>query len=194
MTPSIAKVIFLVCLIIFAAIRLPRDWKGRKVAVARSDYGWLEWLRISASTWGLAIIPVIDATTRLFHGADLAFRPWLAWIGAALFATALWIFWTAHRELGRNFSQSLVVRQSHTLVTGGIYGYMRHPMYTAFWLWVIAQALLLQNWIVAVGGFIGWGILFFGRIGQEEAMMRETFGEQYDAFARRTKRLVPWVY
>ena len=115
-------------------------------------------------------------------------------LAGAVFALALWIFWSAHRELGRNFSPTLVVREKHTLVTQGIYGYMRHPMYTAFWLWVIAQALLLQNWLVAICGFAGWGILFFGRIGQEEAMMRETFGEQYDAFARRTKRLVPWVY
>jgi protein-S-isoprenylcysteine O-methyltransferase Ste14 len=194
MTPSVAKDLFLFALIVFGAIRFPREWKGRKVAVARSYYGWREWVRVSASAWGLAIIPIIDATTRLVRGADLAFRPWLAWIGAAVFAVALWIFWSAHRELGRNFSPSLVVRQSHTLVTGGIYNHVRHPMYAAFWLWVIAQALLLQNWLVAIGGVVGWGILFFDRIGQEEAMMRETFGEQYDAFARRTKRLVPWIY
>jgi protein-S-isoprenylcysteine O-methyltransferase Ste14 len=194
MTPSLAKYVFLFALIVFGAIRYPREWKGRKVAIARSYYGWREWFRVSASTWGLAIIPVIDAATTLVRGADLIFRPWLAWIGATVFAVALWIFWSAHRELGRNFSQSLVVRQEHALVTQGIYGYMRHPMYTAFWLWVIAQALLLQNWVVAIGGFVGWGILFFGRIGQEEAMMRETFGEQYDAFARRTKRLLPWIY
>jgi protein-S-isoprenylcysteine O-methyltransferase Ste14 len=194
MTSSTAKYLFLAALVVFAAIRFPREWKGRKVAVAQSYYGWREWFRVSASTWGLAIIPIIDATTRWARGADLTFRPWLAWIGAAVFAGALWIFWSAHRELGRNFSPSLVVREQHALVTGGIYGYMRHPMYSAFWLWVIAQALLLQNWIVAIGGFVGWGILFFDRIGQEEAMMRETFGEQYDAFARRTKRLVPWIY
>jgi protein-S-isoprenylcysteine O-methyltransferase Ste14 len=194
MTPSIAKYLFLFALIVFGAIRFPREWKGRKVTVVRSEYGWVEHFRIASSTWGIAIIPIIDATTTLLRGADFAFRPWLAWIGAATFAGALWIFWSAHRELGRNFSPTLVVRQQHTLVTGGIYGYMRHPMYTAFWLWVVAQALLLQNWIVALGGVVGWGILFFGRIGHEEAMMRETFGEQYDAFARRTKRLVPWIY
>ena len=194
MTPSVAKYLFLFALIVFGAIRFPREWKGRKVAVARSYYGWREWFRVITSTWGLAIIPVIDATTRLLRGADLAFKPWLAWVGAAAFALALWIFGSAHRELGRNFSPTLVVREQHSLVTDGIYGYVRHPMYTAFWLWVIAQALLLQNWVVAICGVVGWGILFFGRIGQEEAMMRETFGEQYDAFARRTKRLVPWIY
>ena len=194
MTPSIAKYVFLAALIIFGAIRFPREWKGRKVAVARPEFGWREHIRVAASTWGLAIIPVIAATTTLLRGADVTFRPWLAWIGVAVFALALWIFWIAHRELGRNFSPTLVVREQHSLVTGGIYGYMRHPMYTAFWLWVIAQALLLQNWVVAICGAVGWGILFFDRIGQQEAMMRETFGEQYDAFARRTKRLVPWVY
>jgi protein-S-isoprenylcysteine O-methyltransferase Ste14 len=194
MTPSIAKYLFLFALIVFGAIRFPREWKGRKVAVVKSEYGWREHFRVVASNWGLAIIPVIVATTRLLRDADLVFKPWLAWLGALVFAVALWIFWSAHRELGRNFSPTLVVREQHTLVTGGIYGYMRHPMYTAFWLWVIAQALLLQNWVVAIGGIVGWGILFFDRIGQEEAMMRETFGEQYDAFARRTKRLVPWIY
>ena len=194
MTPSIAKYFFLAALVVFAAIRFPREWKGREVAVARSEYGWREHFRVATSTWGLAIIPVIAATTTLLRGANLSFRPWLAWLGAAAFGLALWIFWSAHRELGRNFSPTLVVREQHTLVTEGIYGYMRHPMYTAFWLWVVAQVLLLQNWVVAMCGVIGWGILFFDRIGQEETMMRETFGEQYDAFARRTKRLVPWIY
>lgn len=194
MTPSAAKLVFLAALIVFGAIRLPRDWKSWKVPIARSNFGWWEWVRVSAATWGLAVIPILVATTRLGRGADLAFSPWLAWIGAALFAIALWIFWRAHRALGRNFSPTLAVREQHTLVTGGIYGYMRHPMYTAFWLWVIAQALLLQNWLVAICGFAGWGILFFGRIGEEEALMRETFGDEYEAFARRTKRLVPWIY
>ena len=194
MTPTIAKYLFLFALIVFGAIRFPREWKARRVAVARSEHDWREHFRVAASTWGLAIIPIIDATTTLVRWADLAFRPWLAWIGAAVFALALWIFWRTHRELGRNFSPTLIVREQHTLVTDGIYAHVRHPMYTAFWLWVIAQALLLQNWLVATCGFAGWGILFFGRIGHEEAMMRETFGEQYDAFARRTKRLVPWIY
>jgi len=194
MTPSVAKLIFLSALVVFAVIRFPREWKSRKVPFVRNDYDWREHVRVAASAWGIAIIPIIAATTTLLRWADLAFRPWLAWIGAAVFALALWIFWRTHRELGRNFSPTLVVRESHTLVTGGIYSYVRHPMYTAFWLWTIAQALLLQNWLVAICGFAGFGILYFGRIRHEEAMMRETFGEEYEAFARRTKRLVPWIY
>jgi len=192
MTPSVAKLVFLFALTVFGAIRLPHQL--RKAPVAKADRGWREKIRLSAAGLGLGVIPVMAAVSHLAGGADLAFRPWLAWIGAVVFAIALWLFYSAHRELGQNFSSTLVVRQSHTLVTHGIYAHVRHPMYAAFWLWAVAQALLLQNWLVAACGFAGFGILFFGRIGQEEAMMREAFGEQYDAFARRTKRLLPWIY
>ncbi len=33
-------------------------------------------------------------------------------------------------------------------------------MYTAFWLWAVAQALLLPNWLAGCAGLIGFGILF----------------------------------
>jgi len=44
---------------------------------------------------------------------------------------------------------------------------------------------------VALCGVAGFGILFFGRIGQEERLMLETFGEQYDAFARAPSASCP---
>jgi protein-S-isoprenylcysteine O-methyltransferase Ste14 len=194
MTASVAKLVFVLAVFVFAAIRFPREYLGQKAPVARADRGWRERARLTSATLGLGIIPMVFATAGFAHFADLAFRPLLAWIGAALFVVALWLFWSAHRALGQNFSSSLVVRRSHTLVTHGVYAHLRHPMYAGFWLWAAAQALLLQNWLVALCGFAGFGILFFGRIGQEERLMLETFGEQYDAFARRTKRLVPWIY
>jgi protein-S-isoprenylcysteine O-methyltransferase Ste14 len=194
MTASVAKLVFVLAVFVFAAIRFPREYLGQKAPVARADRGWRERVRLTSATLGLGIVPMVFATAGFAHVADLAFRPVLAWIGAALFVVALWLFWSAHRALGQNFSSSLVVRRSHTLVTHGIYAHVRHPMYAGFWLWAAAQALLLQNWLVALCGFAGFGILFFGRIGQEERLMLETFGEQYDAFARRTKRLVPWIY
>ena len=194
MSASIAKLVFLLALVLFGAIRFPREWRALKAPVARVDAGWREWVGVIGAAVGLGILPVMVAVGRIARFADWEFRPVLAWIGVLLFAVALYLFHAAHRELGRNFSSCLVVRQSHTLVTQGIYAYVRHPMYTAFWLWAVAQTLLLQNWLVGIGGLLGFGILFFGRVAQEEQLMRETFGEQYDAFAKRTKRLVPWIY
>jgi protein-S-isoprenylcysteine O-methyltransferase Ste14 len=52
-------------------------------------------------------------------------------------------------------------------------------MYSAFWLWAVAQALLLANWVAGFAGLIGFGTLFFGRVAREERMMTETFGDKY---------------
>jgi protein-S-isoprenylcysteine O-methyltransferase Ste14 len=41
---------------------------------------------------------------------------------------------------------------------------------------------------------VGFGILFFGRVAREEAMMINAFGEDYLTYMRRTARVVPWVY
>jgi protein-S-isoprenylcysteine O-methyltransferase Ste14 len=54
--------------------------------------------------------------------------------------------------------------------------------------------LLLPNWVAGPAGLIGFGVLFFGRVAREEAMMVSTFGDEYRAYMRRTARVVPWLY
>ncbi|NJK48036.1 histidine phosphatase family protein [Candidatus Gracilibacteria bacterium] len=48
-------------------------------------------------------------------------------MGVAIFAIAVWLFWRSHRDLGNNWSPTLEVRKGHTLITQGIYQYIRHP-------------------------------------------------------------------
>ena len=89
---------------------------------------------------------------------------------------------------------SLQTKQNHKLVTTGIYRRLRHPMYSAFWLMALAQAFLLPNWIAGLAGLVGFGTLFFLRLGPEEQMMEQTFGAEYEAYRRRTKRVIPFIY
>src|SRR5262249_44744690 len=91
-------------------------------------------------------------------------------------------------------SVTLEVREQHALVTNGVYSRVRHPMYSAFWLWALAQALLLPNWIAGPAGLIGFGTLFFLRVGREEALMIETFGDEYRRYMARTSRVLPGIY
>jgi len=78
------------------------------------------------------------------------------------------MFQLTHRALGRNWSVSLDVREGHQLITDGIYRRIRHPMYSAFWLWALAQALVLPNWVAGFAGLPVFGILFFGRIARKK--------------------------
>jgi protein-S-isoprenylcysteine O-methyltransferase Ste14 len=112
-------------------------------------------------------------------------------VGVVILLGSLWVFWRAHHDLGRNWSPSLEIREDHNLVTNGIYETIRHPMCASQWLWIIAQPLLLTNWIAGVGGVITFALLYFIRVPVEEKMMLAEFGEQYQAYTARTGRVLP---
>jgi protein-S-isoprenylcysteine O-methyltransferase Ste14 len=89
---------------------------------------------------------------------------------------------------------TLEIRQNHGLVTDGIYRFVRHPMYSAYFLWALSQALLLPNWIAGPAGLVGFGTLFAFRVRREERMMLAAFGDAYAEYAARTKRIIPGVF
>jgi protein-S-isoprenylcysteine O-methyltransferase Ste14 len=194
MTPAIAKAVFVLLAIGWYVIRLPHTRRSRRVLVVRTGRGAREIVLLLMSLTGLGIVPFIYVATGFPRSADYAFRPMQAWIGAVTAGAALVLFYATHRALGRNWSISLEIREGHRLITNGIYRHVRHPMYTAFWLWAFAQALLLPNWIAGLSGVLGFGTLYFFRVSREERLMLDTFGEAYRDYMARTARLLPWFY
>ena len=97
----------------------------------------------------------------------------------------------AHRDLGRNWSPSVDLRQGHQLVTGGIYAHLRHPIYASVWLWCLAQALLVQNWIGGLAGLALFLPVYLTRLPVEQRMMLDAFGEQYSEYMRQTGGIFP---
>ena len=183
-------VCYLVGYAIFVAIRGRFD-RGGEAASMRFGSALLEKLVMAATGIGVMLLPLIFVVT-----------PWLDrfnypphWIvrvlGIGVMADGLILFWRAHRDLGRNFSRTLEIHEGHQLVTDGVYRFRRHPIYAAIWKIALAQALLLPNWIAGLGGLIGFAAMYFLRLPKEEAMMRETFGPAYDAYALRTGRVFP---
>jgi protein-S-isoprenylcysteine O-methyltransferase Ste14 len=194
MTPVIAKYFWLACVVAWWIVRFPYERRARKAKVRASQRDARELILLGISLTGLGIIPIIYVFTGFPASANRSFIPWVAWIGVVPALGSLWLFWRTHKELGRNWSVSLEVRDKHELVTNGVYRYVRHPMYSAFFLWAVAQLLLLPNWVAGVSGLIGFGTLFSFRVGREEQLMLEAFGEQYRAYMARTARIIPWVF
>jgi len=194
MTVGIAKALYFVCTIIWYVIRYPYERRARRTPVRQTARGLRDRLLVAAAVVGFAGFPLLYVATRVLRAADREFIPALVWLGLMVFAAGIWLNYRTHRDLGRNFSPSLDVRREHTLVTNGVYAYVRHPMYSAFFLWGVAQALLLPNWVAGFSGLVGFAILYFLRVGQEERLMLDTFGEAYRAYLSRTARLVPWIY
>jgi protein-S-isoprenylcysteine O-methyltransferase Ste14 len=188
------KVIWLIGVIGWFIIRFPHDRRSRRTPRVRRTGGIREIAIMLASLSGLGIIPAIYVFSS--QPAFASYQPyWLQiLIGAGIFTFALWLFYRTHNDLGRNWSVTLEVRDQHSLVTNGVYNRVRHPMYAAFWLWALAQFFLLPNWIAGLAGLIGFGTLFFLRVGHEEQMMIDAFGDEYRSYMQRTARVLPGIY
>ena len=194
MTPAISKFAFVVLAVGWYLIRYEYARRSRRAPVARSARGPRETALLLISLTGLGIVPFAYVVTGIPRFAAYPFHPLQAWLGILVAAASLVMFRLTHRALGRNWSVSLDVREGHQLITDGIYRKIRHPMYSAFWLWAAAQALLLPNWVAGFAGFVGFGILFFGRIAEEERMMLEAFGNRYHEYMARTYRVIPLIF
>lgn len=194
MTPALAKAAFVMMAVGWYVIRYRYARRSHRERILRSDRGLRETALILIAVIGLGVVPGTYIATSIPRFAAYTFQPVQAWLGLVIAIAALVLFHLTHRALGRNWSVSLDVREDHRLVTDGIYRRVRHPMYSAFWLWGVAQALLLPNWVAGVAGLVGFGILFFGRIAREEQMMLETFGEGYRLYMARTGRIFPPIF
>jgi protein-S-isoprenylcysteine O-methyltransferase Ste14 len=193
-TATISKIIWLAFGIAWFALRLAPGRRARGTPVRYSGRGAREFALLGVSLTGLGIIPFVYVVAHVPRFADYPLIPVMSYLGIAVDVVCLWLFYRTHRDLGRNWSVSLDLRERHTLVTTGVYALVRHPMYAGFWLMALAQLLLLPNWIAGPAGLVGFGVLFFGRVRREEEMMVAAFGEEYRTYMGRTARVVPWIY
>jgi len=166
-------------------------WPNRRAAVEDDRRTSADTLLLIPASFGLGILPILYAFTPWLDFADYAIPAWAGWIGVVLFVFALWLLWRSHAHLGRNWSPRLQLRPDHRLVTEGMYRYMRHPMYSAHWLWALAQPLLLHNWIAGPALIVTFLPLYVYRAPREEQMMLERFGAGYRDYLKATGRLWP---
>jgi protein-S-isoprenylcysteine O-methyltransferase Ste14 len=193
MNPWFAKAIVLLASIMMIVIRAPHGQRSRKVPVLRSRKGRLELVLLTIA-WVAFFLPLIWIVTPVFAFADYPLHPVSLIAGAACLGVGLWLFHRSHADLGSNWSLTLEVRENHQLITQGIYRVVRHPMYLALIIYSVGQALVLPNWVAGPSYGVAMLLLFALRLGPEERMMLEEFGKEYEAYAARTKRLIPGVW
>lgn len=190
----VGKIVWVLGIIAWYVIRYPFERRAKRVRVVSDRRSPWDRFGLVAALLGMAVVPAFYVATGMPEAADYPARAWAIGLGACLLVAALWLFRRSHKELGKNWSITLEIRQQHSLVSGGPYALIRHPMYTSFLLMSLGQAFLLSNWVVGLAGLAGFAVLFFLRVNKEERMMLENFGPQYGAYMERTKRIIPYLY
>jgi protein-S-isoprenylcysteine O-methyltransferase Ste14 len=115
---------------------------------------------------------------------------WLRLTGAPVGLAGLALFAWMFRHLGLNATSTSMPRASGTLVTTGPYRWIRHPMYLAALILLVAAMLLTANVVVGLGGIPMFALLA-ARSRLEEQRLREKFGDAYRDYQARTGRFLP---
>lgn len=191
---SVGDIVWLLGIVAWYVIRYPFERRAKRVNILRNARTRSDRLGLAVAFFGLAVLPGFYIATGIPRWSDYTPSAWAITFGAIILLLALWVFRRSHKELGRNWSITLQIRDKHKLITSGPYGLVRHPMYTSFLLLALSQILLLSNWLIGPAGLIGFAVLFFLRVEKEERMMTECFGHQYRDYIQRTKRIIPYIY
>jgi len=187
---STFKIVYIIEFFVVFVVRQTYTARYRKTPIATKrtqliDLGLLALIGLGMLT------PLIYVFTDRLDFADYILPDWIGWLGVLLFGVAIWLLWRSHADLGRNWTPTPGPRGEHTLITTGIYRSIRHPMYAAHLLWGVAQAMILHNWIAGLSLIVFLVPQYLLRVGQEEEMMLEEFGQTYREYTERTGRIVP---
>lgn len=150
----------------------------------------LSYMLVSAS-----FLPILlYIFTPLFSFTHMSTPDWLRWAGLICGLSGSGLFAWTHLALGKNWSGLLEIAKDHELVTGGPYQFVRHPMYSAFFLMGLGVLLLSSNWLVGGLNLVAVTYMYAVRVADEEAMMLGHFGHRYQIYMDHTGRVFPRLW
>lgn len=163
--------------------------------IKRQEEGW--WALIVRL--GLALPLLLVMLLNIFYPPALTWTKFnlpAAWqiTGLILSFLCLPFLWWVFRSIGKNISETVLIKDEHELVTHGPYRFIRHPLYAGALLLLISTSLVFGDWIIlgyALAGILAFRLLI---IPVEEAQLLEAFGEDYECYQSRTGALLPWIH
>jgi len=189
----VSKIVLITIYVLFSIIRIEFYRKTKKagyITVIEEGKKYPIWLSIficyTVFTFFIYIL-----YPQLLAWATLQLPTGLRLFGAFLALLALvWFIWI-HVSLGSNLSFKLQIKDSQKLIINGPYHFIRHPMYSAFYVLHIAVFFLTANWFIGVTWLAGLTVIILLRVKKEEAMLLAKFGDQYSSYMQRTGRFLP---
>ena len=160
-----------------------RDWTSLTGLLLQAAGYLCVW---SFPLWQKRFSPVPSGTPLVEWG--------MAVLTVAMAVASTWLVNAAARRLGKQWALAARLVEDHTLIRDGPYRVVRNPIYTGMFGMLLATGLAAGQWIpllIAVMLFIPGTYI---RIRSEERLLREAFGSEFEAYARKVPALFPGIY
>lgn len=113
-------------------------------------------------------------------------------IASLLFLAAYGLYAEVMRE-NAYLSRTIKVEEGQKVVDTGLYGIVRHPMYSATLLLFLAMPLVLGSWYALIPMAFYPVIIIVRLLGEEKLLSRELDG--YEDYKQKVKyRLIPFIW
>src|SRR5216684_2924059 len=151
-------------------------------------------LNLIAVLWWSGIAMDFSFSLLLPQAAISWNRTSLFFVGIGLMLLGIALRWYSAAILGKYFTFDVAIQTGQILVEVGPYRYIRHPSYTGALLTLFGFGLALGNWAGLAAALSCMGFAYAYRIPIEEAALASALGETYTQYAKRTWRLVPFLF
>ena len=121
-------------------------------------------------------------------------RVYSYWGGLALIVIGVAIRCVAIATLKQYFTVDVAIANDHKVIDHGVYGIVRHPSYAGSLLSFIGLGLAFVNWLSLAVVVVCTTAGLAYRIAVEEEALTAALGDEYRAYAARTKRLIPGMF
>lgn len=118
----------------------------------------------------------------------------ISYIGFILYLIGALLVLVARVQLGRFGTAELTTEDDHQLFTQGVYKYIRNPMYSGGLIATIGFCLVFRCIIILIIMFIYTFLVYRMRIVEEERILLEKFGNEFEEYKKKTKKLFPFLY
>jgi len=118
----------------------------------------------------------------------------ISYFGFILFLIGSLLILVARAQLGRFGTAELNTEEDHQLYSEGVYKHIRNPMYSGGLIATIGFCLVFRCIIILIIMFIYTFLIYRMRIIEEERILLEKFGKEFEEYKNKTKKLIPFLY
>lgn len=160
---------------------IPRSKEGWKMGLTRLVFALLLFLPIFAymlrpawMSWSEIVLP-----------------EWMRWAGIGIGIIVIPLVYLVFSTIRSNISETVLTKESHQLVTTGIYSRVRHPLYMVTSLGLVSFSLLTANWFIAAMSVISITLILAVVVPKEEEQLVQHFGDDYRNYQKRSGKMWP---